>query len=668
MLFGDAMVSPVIIALATLALAPIDTVDVEALLVHFDESGEEATQVLERLDELRRKPLDLNACSADDLLELPFITAAEAGAIVDHRRVHGKFPTPDALHAVGGVDAATINNILPYVIAGVATRRPRIRAELVQRWTRKLERADGFRRDSSGYLGSPDVLQTRLALSRGKISGRATFDKDAGEPMTWDVRKRSLGYDFIAGHLQLENAGWIRRLVVGDYSPRFAHGVLFRAPGNMSTAGPSGRGGAASLRPYASAAENGYFRGVGLEIAPSPRLALTAFVSRRRVDAAVDSVAGSGLLVVSRRTSGLHRTAAERANRAALLESTLGGSLQTVIGPVAIGAMFFMSEERASATSANRAIGPRLVSRSSYSAGAAFGRLYLAAEWSPGAGLSTSADVRSGRDSRFGVVIRHAPRAVYLPTSTLTSGSRGFTDETTDLTLHGRHRLLRTAILDLRLRHVYDRAPTDRRPFATISSAADVLLTHTPNPWFILTLRGTHRLNEDEAVCGSVRCIGNSQRQTIRFQLDYQHSRNVECRARAEYVQSGTRHSSAHSQAADAPRPTSTGTLLYEEIRIRPKEGVEIQGRLSVFSTDDHAARIWTYESDLRYAFSSPSFAGRGRRTYLLVRWQASPSLHLETKWSSTVLEDVKSIGAGRDEIHGRRVREIRMQIRLNIQ
>lgn len=575
------MVSITTIALIAVALPPIDTLDAEALLLHV----EEATEILERLDELRRRPIDLNTCSIDDLLDLPFLSAAEASAILSHRRIHGSFPLIDSLRAVIGLDAATFARMLPFVSARLparARRRPPLQAEVIQRWTRKLERADGFRRDSTGYIGGPNVLQTRLRFGLGKPSIRAGFDKDAGEPMIWDVRSRSLGYDFMAGHVQIESVGWIRRVVAGDFSPRFAHGILLRGSGNVRTGASAGRGGAASLRPYASTAEYGHFRGVGLELAPASWLALTAFASRRRIDAGIDTTSHGDFPAVSRKSSGLHRTASERRGRGALQESMVAGALSTAVGPIAVAGAFFVSEEVVGAPMYPRAL-RRRTSGSSLSAGASFGALYFAAEWAPTTGVSTAMDVRSGRHGRLQLSLRRAQPYVYTPYSTLAGGSTGLTDGATEVGLHGRHRLSRTTSVEFALRHSFRRAPTDRVPFATVNSAADLLLSHTLKPWLILTLRASRRRSGNADVCGggAIRCLGISRRHAARFQLDYRHSRHFETRIRAELVSAGNRHPAWRQLDQDA---ASTGFLVYEELRLHPTDALLIAGRLAVFS------------------------------------------------------------------------------------
>ena len=653
-----------LIAFGVAAFVPPDTVDTEDLLLNVDESAAGVATILERLDELRRSPLDLNTCSVDDLLELPFVSAAEAAAIAAHRADVGRFETTRRLVGVAGLHSATAERLMPFVTVNApatARDRPRLRVDLLQRYTRRVELADGFLRDSSGYAGGPNVLQTRASMTFGKLSARTTLDKDAGEPMRWGEQKHALGFDFMSGHIEAEDLGWIRRLVVGDFTPRLGHGVLVRSSAALRSAAPSGRGGAASLRPYASATESGHFRGIGIELAPGEHVALTAFASRRRIDASIDTTADDAAGAVSRRSNGLHRTLAERRGRGALQETSLGGALSAARGRVSFSAAFLASEDTPVPGVAARApMLRRRVQAVSFSAGGTFGPLYAASEFVPAAGFSAAVELQSGRHSRVGAALRRSGGAAYLPTSSMAAGSRGMTDDRTDIAFHGRHRLSEKTRLDYLFGHALLGGPDGRRPFGAVRSAADVVVSHGILPWLTLTVRGTERRSEDATQCAGIRCLAPATRRTLRAQVDYIHSSRLECRLRAEYVRNETHDSTVNRTTRES------GFLIYEELRIRPVDELRIWARLAMYAADPRA-RIYTYESDLMYAFSSPSFSGRGRRSYLLVKWSPSEALTVEAKWSRTDQADVQSMGSGLDKIEGGRVSEIRMQVRLRL-
>jgi hypothetical protein len=110
--------------------------------------------------------------------------------------------------------------------------------------------------------------------------------------------------------------------------------------------------------------------------------------------------------------------------------------------------------------------------------------------------------------------------------------------------------------------------------------------------------------------------------------------------------------------------PAERGFLLYNDIRWAPARWLQADIRLAVFGTDTFDTRVFTYEDDLLYTFSVPSFSGRGRRAYLLVRWSGLPFLTLQIKGAVTRYEDVTRVGSGLDTTEGNRIREVRFQLK----
>ncbi len=667
-----------------------DTLDIEELIGELDVPDAEYAYVSERLEELRERPIDLNVAGVDELMSIPFISTAEAMNIVRHRDDRGRFSTADSLEAVRGLDVLVAKQLRPFVVVHTpdgeahgtephpssertGSRSPSrsesrtrigIKADLIQRWTRKIERADGFRRDSSGYLGSPDILQTRLRLRVGRISTGITLDKDAGEPMRWKPDAAQFGYDFAVGHVALTDFGWIRRLVIGDYSARFAFGNILRSPGGIgsSTSSPAIRGDL--IRPFASSAETGHFRGLAAELRPHPSLTFSGFASRHRFDARVDTSAGSSRPLLLRRSTGLHRTESERVGRDALSESALGGGLRFVVGPFVFAGMAYVVEDRLdkSRLPGNFEI-TRRTTVASFAAGAVLGDLHVSTELTPGGAQSAAVEYHAGRIGVARLRFRRIGSSTYLPHSAYSGASNGRTDAETQAITQIRIRPLPNTLVDLRIDHTRRSARSNRRPFSSTRTSGIAEVRHEITPWFLTTLRGTHKLSEDPDLCPSsavpfqeIRCLSAAARRSFRLQLEYRHSRSIESRIRIEHVRSET-----------AASESSRGMLVYHDIRFHPSERVTLLARLSRFTVDDHQARIYTYENDLLYSFSSPSFSGRGRRSFVFLRFRPVRDISLEMKWSTTRFEDVKTIGSGRDEISGNRLREIRFQLRWRL-
>lgn len=83
------------------------------------------------------------------------------------------------------------------------------------------------------------------------------------------------------------------------------------------------------------------------------------------------------------------------------------------------------------------------------------------------------------------------------------------------------------------------------------------------------------------------------------------------------------------------------------------------------FHTDDYNARVYAYERSVRYTFSFPSFFGEGLR--LAVQAQADLSDHwmVIAKLGHTHYFDRSTIGTGLQQIDGRSMTDLDLQMRL---
>jgi hypothetical protein len=96
-----------------------------------------------------------------------------------------------------------------------------------------------------------------------------------------------------------------------------------------------------------------------------------------------------------------------------------------------------------------------------------------------------------------------------------------------------------------------------------------------------------------------------------------------------------------------------------------------------VFDTDDYDTRIYTYEPDLLYNYSLPSYFGRGFHYYINLhrdfnKFFGSRNRHFELsgwiKWEQTFYPGAQSIGTGLDEISGSHKSELKAQILVHWQ
>jgi hypothetical protein len=108
------------------------------------------------------------------------------------------------------------------------------------------------------------------------------------------------------------------------------------------------------------------------------------------------------------------------------------------------------------------------------------------------------------------------------------------------------------------------------------------------------------------------------------------------------------------------------GFLIYQDILFRPADfPVEATFRYALFNTDGYDTRLYTYEYDVRYAFSIPAYSGIGQRVYLMIRCRAVKGMDVWIRLARTIYTDRRTIGSGCDEIRGNTKTEIKIQLQL---
>ena len=700
----------------TTALPADDAADeIEAFAENDPESGD-PTVFLETLAELRAQPLDVNAAPAADLSLIPSLGPLRAAALVRYREANGPFRSLPEIRLVEGIDGEAFLAARPYLTIGerlarVAAEAPRfpsapgvgealrgLRPSVIQRLQRRLDTAEGFAGPDSAraYPGSRDRVYTRLqATYRRQVRLNLTLEKDPGEAFRWDPDRGSYGYDYLSGHAAILDAGRIDALIVGDFVAEFGQGLaLWRAAGfgkgPDAVNGPlrSGRG----LRPYGSVDENNFFRGAGLTVALTPRLYATAFASRRALDASLfaadssdladpDLPPGAEFVVTSLGADGLHRTDRELARKDALGETLVGGGAEYrlstsrldaragVVGyrtrfdnPLGAGTRpddrFDFAGTEATVVSAYADATAR--------AGRAFGEIARGPTGAVG-GLG-------GALASFGtldalVIGRAYPRDLSMLHGYAFGERNGAGQNETGLYTGVRVRPSRAWTVQAYLDQY--RFPWLRFnvPRPTRGHEARLTVEHRPRRWLRLTLQAKTETREtgiDVAgtVPGSaVAGVAPETRQSVRLQGEWAANRELRFRSRVEAVRFVPVEAALGDAAPEDAAPR-TGALLYQDVRWQVRDGLRLDARLTLFSTDGFDARLYTYENDLAGVFAVPVLFGQGARTYLLATVQPIPRMSIQAKVSATVLRRVRSIGSGANAVPGDRVRDLGLQLR----
>lgn len=293
---------------------------------------DEQTQTLQGFS---RRKLNLNTADAGALQSLGLLNALQVSQFLAYRKLLGALISIYELQAVPGFDLPLIRRLLLFVEAGAGldpyyTWRDYVtrgRHVALLRYSRPLQTARGYQRTDSTaahYNGSAEkiMMRYRYQLSR-YVSWGVVMEKDAGEQFFKGAQRK--GFDHYGFHVFMQRMGRIKALALGDFTVNIGqglvqwHGLAFGKSAAVMQVKREGE----VLRPYASAGEFFFYRGVGITYQWG-RWELTGFGSRRGLDARGpgDSVADaySGSLV----SAGYHRTAAELALRGNVLQHSAG--------------------------------------------------------------------------------------------------------------------------------------------------------------------------------------------------------------------------------------------------------------------------------------------------------------------------------------------------------
>jgi len=222
--------------------------------------------IMAEIEELKRRPLNINTASLDDLIKIPYLSQSSCLRIIEYRKTNGPFNSLDELLNISGITEEILNRIEPFLVI----EKKKVRLEnftLRFRVKTSLPRTE----NSPGYY-------IRL---RGKVDdydGYFISEKDPYEKTF---------FDYWAGGIVInENS---RRFAFGKYNLDLGHGVIMSPLGSIF----SGVDFKLIMRergiiPYTSSLENqGFF---GAALSDSLFLKYALFYSNQKLDGRVDTM------------------------------------------------------------------------------------------------------------------------------------------------------------------------------------------------------------------------------------------------------------------------------------------------------------------------------------------------------------------------------------------
>ena len=653
----------------------------EQQLENITENNEDAEteddSYLQEMVQFLKNPVNLNTADESLLKDLKVLSPLQMQNLVSYRRILGKLLNEYELQAIPGWDLQTIRKIRPYItitndirlFESIGKRLRNGEHSLLLRATQVLERSKGYLTDpataTNYYPGSPQKLLLRYKyIYKNLLQYGFVAEKDAGEQFFKGNQKN--GFDFYSAHIFIRDLGIVKSLALGDYTVNMGQGLtqwqslaFKKGPDIAATKRQS-----AVLRPYNSAGEINFHRGIGITIGKKNWEA-TLFGSFRKLDA--NLVPADTLIyediITSFQTSGFHRTKSEVDDKNIQRQIAFGGNISFQFNNLHMGVngihydlKYPVIKDQIAYNSF--ALNGKSFGNYSFDYSYTYRNMHLFGEMASNGnkglafvnGLFISVSSRVDM-SFFYRNISKEYQSLYtnaFTESTYPTNEKGFFS---GISIRPVQQWQIDAYVDLYkfpwLKYRVDAPSTGSDYF--------IQLTYRPNRQFEMYSRYKREskainFNADQQVLNQVL---NQPRQNWRTHFSYKINREFTLRSRTEIVWFDRKGATA-----------SNGFLMYADVVYKPMlKPFSASIRLQYFETDDYNSRLYAYENDVLYSFSIPVFYDKGYRYYLNVNYDLTRKLTAWARIAQTINPDRTSIGSGLDEINGNHKTEVKLQL-----
>lgn len=650
---------------------------VEDQLESLTESNEDVTTendaYLQDMDFFSKHPINLNYADQGLIQQLQLLTPVQISNLLAYRKLLGNFLSIYELQAIPGWDIATIKRIRPFitveeklnVFSSLGERFKGGEHSLMVRAQQILEDQVGYDGDTSKsrYLGDPRRLFVRYKYKFGNLLQYGfTAEKDAGEEFFKGTQKQ--GFDFYSAHLFIRNLGIIKAIAIGDFAVNMGQGLTQWQSLSFGKGGEilNTKRQSDVLRPYNSAAEIAFHRGVGITL-KKDRWETTAFVSMRKLDANfnVDTLNFEDF-VSSLQTSGYHRTKSEVANKNTQDQFTLGGNLSYSserfhLGANAIHYNFKYPISKQDVPYNKYALNGKTAGNYSIDYSLTYKNAHLFGEVAVDEKLNKAlisgmvVSTNTAVDMTF-LYRKIDPGYQSLYTSAFTEN----TYPTNESGFYTGVTILPTDFLRINAYADFFHFPwiKYRTDAPTYGSDYMVQVIYTPSrdAEFYVRYKNkskSYNYNPNEYVLSPVVA---QPLEGLRLQFRYKISKSFTLRSRVDLAW--------YDKRGEEPE---NGFLTYVDVIYKPiMKPFSGNVRLAYFETDGYNSRMYAYENDVLYGYSIPVLYGKGYRYYINVNYKFSKKLAMWARFAQFIYPGKETIGSGLDLINGNKKSELKIQ------
>lgn len=650
------------------------------------EDGVSYEEMYETLIQLYHNPINLNEATREDLEKLYVLSNQQILNFLEHRSKVHSYKTIYELKSIPEFDLQTITHLLFFAKITPVVKSPQKtwwehlssakNNYILWRYKRGLEKRKGYTHqttDSQKYLGDPNDLYLRWRMYTPQtFSIGITLDKDAGEELKWDASSHRYGIDFISGHIAVQNQGKWKSIIAGDYQLQIGQGVLFSSGfhlGKGSETIKSTRRRHLGLRPYTSATEYNFLRGIGATY-NIKNIDITAFFSLNRRDGTVgtsDSIDATETFLETQVSTGLHRTTKEIEKKGEVLEKTVGTNITftNTNDNLQVGLTFVHTDYslvfQPNYTNSKDSLRNLFSFKGRRNKNIGIHGLYY---WRNFIFFGEIAQSHSGGIGGVGGCIAQLTPQVeiaYLYRNYAKNFhsfyGKSFGENTRNINENGTY----LGIKILPFKRVSLNGYYDRFHFPWMKYRVDA-----PSKGYEFLGRIEYRLNWDTKLFFQYRKevkdrnlsneeviqkIGTGVRNNYAMQLDYKPKGKIYTKTRIQW----SRFYLGGKQTIGMAFSQDIGVLLGK---------FKLDTRFALFDTDDYENRQYMYEKDVLWSFSVPPYHGRGIRSYLLLNYKYNRHWSFWVRYARFIYPQQQSIGSGGEEIQGNQKSEIKFQMK----
>ncbi len=645
------------------------------------------SELIESLQHFKENPININTASSDELHKLTLLNNNQIENLINYIANFGQLKTVYELMTIDGFNYDIIFKILPFIVVeDIKTKTSYKVTDILKYGRQKLllryedvpEMQLGYspiadsvlaKSPNQRYLGSsPKLLMKYSFAYSDKIKLGVTASKDAGEEFFKGSQKN--GFDFYSAYFEIKNFGIIKSLIIGDYKLQFGQGLTLNTGISFGKTPDAAniRRNTNSISPNSSTNAGSFMRGVATTLSIQ-HIDVSLFFSTKKIDAnitATDTLTQEALYVSSLQQTGYHRTPGEIADKNAINELMYGYHINYKNKNLRIGTTAYSIQYSADI---NRTILPynqfEFMGKANANMGIDYTYHLTGITFFGEAAISTNghyaylSGLQANLDNllSFSCIYRDYQKDYQnlksnaFGESSLNANEKGIylgvnTNITSKITI--------SAYCD------YYKFPWLKYRVDQPSNGTEYLVkaTYIPssktNIYFLYKVKNA-TINSSEATISNY--TDNTSHNTYKLNITYIVHSNISLKNQVEIVNYKAGELYNHN-----------GFLLCEDISYHfIKIPLVISVRYAIFDTYSYYERIYSYESDVLYGFSIPSYYYKGNRFCMLIKYKINKNIDSWIKYAVTFYSGQTSIGTALDMIQGDTKSNIKIQFIIKL-